>query len=206
MLKKTVLLLILVAIVTGGVFADEVWNNSFNFKSGPTPQSGALFVDLSYTFAYMILGGFGVGLGWEGRINDTSTYLISGNIGAYDYNSGSLFGLGYKYSGFDFGLEGNYRYYIFKSAIDKLFVNAGLGFGVITWTYSGYYNDKYSWAALYIPLYAGYKVIIGPGFVAELHLGYRVGIRVSEPDNYYSSLRSPSFGGGIFGIALGWAF
>jgi hypothetical protein len=209
MLKKAILLLILVAIVTGGVFAeDNAWNNSFNIGSGPTPQNGALFVDLGSTLVYLLLGGFGVGLGWEGRINDFSTYLISGNFGSCSFDFGSL--LGYKYKGFGFGVDANYRYYIFKSALDKLFINAGLGFSMMTWNYSydprlNLEDDSYSWGALCIPLYAGYKVIIGPGFVVELDLGYRIGIKVSEPSDYKLN-SSPDFGGLIYGLALGWAF
>jgi len=205
MIKKTILFLTLAMIVMGGASAqDSVFNTSFDFKSGPTPHKGALFVDLGYTFYYLGKGGFGIGLGWEGRINDASTYLISGNIGAYGHDYGWWGG---KYSGFDFGLEGNYRYYFLKSALDKVFVNVGLGFGITTWTWSGSFfkDDTYSWSALYIPLYAGYKLILGPGFVVEVELGYRIGIGVSKPGGYNSTW-APTFGGGIYGIALGWAF
>jgi hypothetical protein len=208
MMKKTVLLLILVAIVTGGVFAeDSVWNTSFDFKSGPTPHKGALFVDLGYTLSYLTLAvpGFGIGLGWEGRINESSTYLIAGNIGLYGRSYTY-----YNYSAFDFGIEANYRYYFFKSALDKLFINAGVGYGMKTWTYSYDYSfmeDKaYSWGILYIPVYAGYKIIIGPGFVVEAQVGYRIGIGVSSPDNYSTTLDNPTYGGLITGIAIGWAF
>jgi len=206
-------LLILAAIVAGGVFAeDSVWNTSFDFKSGPTPFKGALFVDLGYTLSYLSLStpGFGIGVGWEGRINDSSTYLISGNIGIYgrEYTNW-VYGYKYGYTAFDFGIEGNYRYYFFKSAIDKLFINGGLGFGMKTWSY--YYNSygtdrSYSWGVLYIPIYAGYKIIIGPGFVVEAQAGYRIGIKISDPDDYVSSYNVPDFGGLITGIAIGWAF
>jgi hypothetical protein len=209
MLKKTVLMLILAAIIAGGAFAeDSFWNTSFDFKSGPTPFKGALFVDLGYTLSYLSLSvpGFGVGVGWEGRINDFSTYLISGNIGIYGREWKAL---GYKYTAFDFGIEGNYRYYFFKSAIDKLFINGGLGYGMKTWTYSydsSLYEDKvYSWGVLYIPIYAGYKIIMGPGFTVEAQAGYRVGIKLTDPDDYrYSYI--PDFGGLITGIAIGWSF
>jgi len=214
MFKKTVLLLILVAIVAGGAFADEdsFWNTSFKFDSGPTPFKGALFVDLGYMLDYLWSShpGFGIGVGWEGRINETSTYLINGNIGIYGDEYSWRYAYGYKFTAFDFGIEGNYRYYFFKSAIDKLFINGGLGFGMKTWTYS-YKNtsisDKtYSWGALYIPIYAGYKIIMGPGFVLEAHTGWRVGIKLNDPDDYYSSYAVPNFGGLIFGVAIGWAF
>ena len=209
MIKKTILLLVLVTIVTGGIFAQSVWNNSFNFSSGPTPQKGALFVDLGYTIAYLLVGGFGIGLGWEGRINDSSTYLISGNIGIYGREWNSAYYGKYGYTAFDFGIEGNYRYYFFKSAIDKLFIDGGLGYGMKSWTYTydrNGSNKTYSWGVLYIPVYAGYKIIIGPGFVLEAHAGYRAGIKVSDPDGYNSSLSIPDFGGLIFGVAIGWAF
>jgi hypothetical protein len=206
--KRFVLVLVLVAIATGGAFGQDAWNNSFKFDSGPTPQKGALFVDLSYTIAYLLLDGIGLGLGWEGRINDSSTYLISGNFGIYGDDSGF-----YKYSALDFGGEANYHYYIFKSALDKLFINAGVGFGMKTWNYTygtGYggslKDTSYAWSALYIPLYAGYKLIIGPGLVVEVQAGYRVGIALSRPKDYPSSYTGPAFGSAIYGIALGWAF
>jgi len=212
MMKKVILLLILAAVVTGGVFAeDSVWNTSFDFKSGPTPHKGALFVDLGYTLDYLWLTvpGFGIGVGWEGRINDYSTYYISGNIGVYERSWTSTYYGKYGYTAFDFGVEANYRYYFFKSALDKLFINGGVGFGMKSWSY--YYNrvgedTSYSWGALYFPVYAGYKVIIGPGFVLELHTGYRVGIKVSDPDDYVPGFKTPDFGGIIFGVAVGWAF
>jgi len=211
MVKKTVLLLILVMIVTGGAFADgDFWNTSFKFDSGPTPFKGALFVDLGYTLSYLWRSdpGFGVGVGWEGRINDFSTYLISGNIGIYGYNNWGYY-YGYKYTAFDFGIEGNYRYYFFNSAIDKLFINGGFGFGMKTYTYTWRYSndtDVYSWSALYIPIYAGYKVIMGPGFTVELHTGYRIGIGfdIEGYDPRYVS--KPEFNSFLFGVAVGWAF
>ncbi|MDR2575200.1 MAG: hypothetical protein LBC52_02015 [Treponema sp.] len=210
MLKKTVLFLILAAIVTGGVFAeDDFWNTSFKIDSGPTPFKGALFVDLGYSLYYLWKSppGFGVGVGWEGRINDSSTYLISGNIGIYGDSWGgpwTTYGKA-SYTAFDFGIEGNYRYYFFKSAIDKLFINGGLGFGMITqnYTYERNREDKtYTWNVLYIPIYAGYKIIMGPGFVVEAQTGYRVGIGLNEFDDLFI----PPVGGFFFGVAVGWAF
>jgi len=210
MIKKTVLLLILAAIVTGAAFAeDSVWNTSFDFKSGPTPHKGALFVDTSYTLEYLFRSppGFGVGLGWEGRINDYSTYVINGNIGLYgnSYNNG-WYGK-HSYNEFEFGIEANYRYYFFKSALDKLFINAGIGYGmkIYSWTYerNSVDNNNRAWSALYFPVYAGYKIIIGPGFVVEVHAGYRVGIGLVE---FKDILVTPTWGGAIYGIAIGWAF
>jgi hypothetical protein len=212
MLKKTVLLLILAAIVTGAVFAENsFWNTSFDFKSGPTPHKGALFVDLGYSLSYLWKSppGFGIGLGWEGRISDASTYLISGNIGIYgDTWNWSYYGRT-SYTAFDFGIEANYRYYFFKSALDKLFINAGVGYGMVThtYTYERYRNDTvYSWSVLYIPVYAGYKIIIGPGFVVELQTGYRVGIGFDPSDYDDGYVSRPDFGGFLFGVAIGWAF
>jgi len=209
MKKKVIVLLVLVTLVTGGVFADG-WNNSFKFNSGPTPQKGALFVDFVYTITYLVIPppGFGVGLGWEGRINDFSTYYIDGNIGLFSSKSSYYWwgGPTQTYSGFDFSVRANYRYYFFKSALDKLFINGGVGFGMITrkYTYdvSWLETENYIYTALYIPVYAGYKMIIGPGFVLEVHAGYEVGIELSRP-KYYSYRDR---GRGIYGVSLGWAF
>jgi hypothetical protein len=211
MKKKIIVLLVLVTLVTGGVFA-EGWNNSFKFDSGPTPQKGALFLDLDYTIAYLNHSplGFGIGLGWEGRINDFSTYYIDGNIGLYS-EKWSNYNYDHKNSGVDFGIRANYRYYFFKSALDKLFINGGVGFGMYTHTHTytlkgaGTYKpeDYFNiWSALYFPVYAGYKFIIGPGFVLEAHAGYVVGIELSKPENYSSSY----WGRPIYGVSLGWAF
>lgn len=205
-IKRFVLVLVLVAIVASGAFADDTWNNSFNIDSGPTPQNGALFVDLGSTIGFLILGGFGAGLGWEGRINDFSTYLINGSFGFYRHDYGPLWG--FKTSALAFGIEGNYRYYFFKSALDKLFLNVGLGYGMTNWKFvyaSTSIEDKdYSWGTLYIPLYVGWKLIIGKGFVVEADLGYRIGINIVKPSDDTSV--SPAFGGVIAGLALGWAF
>jgi hypothetical protein len=209
MLKKFVMVLVLASLVAGGAFAqDSVWNNSFNINSGPTPQKGVLFVDLGYMLAYGLLGGFGIGAGWESRINDTSTWLINGGIGIY--GNDSLFG-GYRYSAFDFSVEANYRYYIFKSALDKLFLNVGLGYGGESWSYTydppfQSLNKAYSWGSLNIPLYAGWKAIIGPGFVVEVDLGWRIGVRLINPPDYPSAYSTPSNGGFLFGLRFGWAF
>jgi hypothetical protein len=209
MKKKIILLLVFVTLVTGGVFADG-WNNSFKFDSGSSKQKGALFVNLSPTINYLILGGFGIGLAWEGRINDFSTYLIDAEIGGYQ-SKYSWYGYGYDYTRFDFAVEGNYRYYFFKSAIDKLFINGGIGFGLFSrkWSYSsGYTSDKITdteiWTMLFLPIYAGYKVIIGPGFVLELDVGYRIAIGLTRPEGY--AYNYWTLGNGIYGISVGWAF
>jgi hypothetical protein len=205
MKKKIILLLVLVTLVTGGVFADG-WNNSFKFDSGPSEQKGALFLDLSPTIAYLIFGGFGIGLGWEGRINDFSTYYIHSEMGIISKESWVYKNTRFDY-GFDFDIEANYRYYFFKSAIDKLFVNGGIGFGIITRKYTYDYfleGNTGIWTALYLPMYAGYKLIIGPGFVLEVRAGYRIGIGLTRPREFeYFSM---NYGGGIYGISVGWAF
>jgi len=214
MLKKTVLLLILAAIAVGGAFAeDSVWNTSFDFNSGPTPHKGALFVDLSYSLYYLFRAppGFGIGLGWEGRINDSSTYLISGNFGIYGDSWNSYYTYGKtSYTAFDFGIDANYRYYFFKSALDKLFINGGLGFGMKTHNYiyeRNHDDTNYTWGSLNIPVYAGYKIIIGPGFVLEAHAGYHIGIPVFSPADYpFTALNFLNFSDAIFGVAVGWAF
>jgi len=59
---------------------------------------------------------------------------------------------------------------------------------------------------LYIPIYAGYKVIMGPGFVVEVHTGYRVGIGFDPTDYDDRYVTRPDFGGFLFGVAVGWAF
>jgi hypothetical protein len=206
MKKKIILLLILATLVAGGVFADA-WNNSFKFNSGPTPQKGALFVNFGPTINYLILGGFGIGLGWESQIGSFSSILIDAEVGFYEYKPYSSYY--YRYNEFDFAVEANYRYYFFKSAIDKLFINAGLGFVMLTRKYpnnSTYFRegDTGIWTALTIPVYAGYKVIIGPGFVLELNAGYRIGIGLTTPRGY--SYNSREYGSGIYGIRIGWAF
>ncbi|MDR0552295.1 MAG: hypothetical protein LBG72_09865 [Spirochaetaceae bacterium] len=206
-LKKGLMVTMLAAFIGSGVFAQDGgdWKGRlFNLKSGPTKQNGVLFVDLGYTLGYLMLGGFGLGAGWEQKVNKNWTWLVNGAFGIY----GDEFWL-YKYSAVDFGAEASARYYFFGSAVDKLFINAGLGFTYYSWTYEWTgLSDKetYGWGALTIPIYAGWKFILGPGFVAEVDIGYRVGIGIIKPDGYTSGYNSPSMGGFIGGLRLGWAF
>ncbi|GHV88018.1 hypothetical protein AGMMS50267_03780 [Spirochaetia bacterium] len=196
-MKKTVLVLVLASVLAGGVFAQN--GGLFDLKSGPTQQKGVLFVDLGYTIEYLRLGGFGIGAGWEQQINKNWTWVANAGFGTYkeDY-------VFFEISTLDFSLEANARFYIFGTALDKLFINAGLGFGYFSWKIE---DESKAWGALNIPLYAGWKFVIAPGFVAEIDIGYRVGIGIIEPDSTGSSLvTGPDYGGLITGIRLGWAF
>jgi hypothetical protein len=208
MVKKGLMAVALAAFIGSGVFAQDGGDGKgrlFNLKSGPTKQNGVLFVDLAYMFNYLVIGdGFGLGAGWEQKVNKNWTWLVNGAFGIYGHDYPS-----YKYSAVDFGAEASARYYVFGSAVDKLFINAGLGFTYYSWTYEYKANqpDKtFGWGALTIPLYAGWKFILGRGFVAEVDIGYRVGISLLKPDGYASYLDSPSMGGFIGGLRLGWAF
>jgi len=217
MVKKMVMVLLVLVLVTSGAFAQDFWNNSFKFDSGPTPQNGALFVDFSYLLAYLLLDGIGGGLGWEGKIADNSTYLISANFGTYSYDwqsyqyNSNTYSYRYfdnKYTVLSFGLEANYRFYFFKSALDKLFANVGVGFQYYSYAYEygnpARENKTYGYGGLTIPLYVGYKLILGAGFVVEIQGGYRVGIGVMKPSD--DTDYSPEYGGAIYGLTLGWAF
>ncbi|GMO20927.1 MAG: hypothetical protein Pg6A_07870 [Termitinemataceae bacterium] len=204
MVKKVVLTAVLALSVSSGVFADDWTGRLFNIKSGPTTQNGVLFVDLGYIFQYLAMEGFGLGAGWEQKVNKNWTWLINGSFGLYSHDYYLA-----KYDAFEVGGEVNGRYYFFGSAVDKLFFNFGLGFTYASWTWKydidGLDDETIGWGALTIPLYVGWKFIIGPGFVAELDLGYRVGVGLFKPSSIYGDYK-PSFGGLLYGLRLGWAF
>lgn len=202
MVKKGILILVLASLVAGGVFAqNSVLNGSFDLNSGQTKQKGVLFVDLGYTLSYLLADGFGIGAGWEQDIDKNWTWLINGGIGLYGENYYST-----KYEAFDLSGEFNVRYYLLGSALDKLFLNGGVGFTYYSWSYGSPYDKTYAWGAITVPLYAGWKVILGPGFVLELDIGYRLAFGIIKPKDYYDWGRSPTMGGLLAGLRLGWAF
>jgi hypothetical protein len=119
-------------------------------------------------------------------------------------------------SGLELGGGADFRYYVFGTALDKLFVGGGIGFTYSSVTYPvpsitsdlkvSVEDKSFGFGAVRVPLYAGWKFIFGKGFALEIDAGYEVGITVLEPEDCPSRLSGPEFGGVLFGIHLGWAF
>ncbi|GHV89301.1 hypothetical protein AGMMS50267_16610 [Spirochaetia bacterium] len=184
----------------GGVFGAS---DLFNLKSGPTAQKSTIFVDVGTTLRYLMYDGIGGGVGYEKSFGDTWTGLIHAAAGLYTYSS--------IQSAFAFQIDVHGRYYIFKTALDKLFVDLGLGYDFYKYTheYTSYDGEKYDWgydqSSLTITPKVGWKFIFGKGFVVEPAFGYTIGIGITKPD-VNSAAKTYTASGLNFGIGLGWAF
>jgi hypothetical protein len=178
----------------GGAFAE---NPLFDLKSGPTPQKSVVFVDAGTMLSYLVTGGLGVGAGYEKSFGDTWTGLIHAAVGGYDYGSGD--------TAFSFQLDVHGRYYIFKTALDKLFLDLGLGYEYYGRTYESNSDWNYSVSSLTITPKVGWKFIFGKGFVVEPAFGWTIGIGLNKPD-VSSGVSLYTAGGPSIGVGLGWAF
>lgn len=201
MVRKGVLVMVLATFIAGGAFAkaDPNWKERlFNIKSGPTVQNGVLFVDVGTMFGYLISSGFGISGGWEQKFSKNWTGFINVRFGMFD--NGSPY-----WSYLDLGGDIGARYYFFGSALDKLFLGAGVGFiyRQSTRDYSGNKSEATS-GGLIIPIRLGWKFILGPGFVIEPNFGYDVGIRIIKPAAGYNGY--DDWGGFGIGLRFGWAF
>jgi hypothetical protein len=178
-----------------------------------------VYVDLGKTLIMSLDNSIGTGIGYESRLNKNMT--IVPNVVVAILDEPMIADLTDRTGGFQAGAGADFRYYVFGTALDKLFVGGGLGFTYSSVTYgvpksgsSTIFNiereDKsFSFGAVTVPLYVGWKAIFGKGFALEINAGYEVGITVLKPseDDFPSSwLTAPEYGGALFGIHLGWAF
>ncbi|GHT79514.1 hypothetical protein FACS1894130_08440 [Spirochaetia bacterium] len=211
-MKKAILAGIVSVALTfgtvGGVFADGL----FDLKSGPTEQKNTVFVDVGTFFTYLIAGGFGGGVGFERSFGDSFSGLIHAAAGGYTYTAY----LGNTPSAFAFQIDVHGRWYFFKTALDKLFLDVGLGYDF--YSYTNKYTDidywtgeretvdaGYNTSALTISPMLGWKFILGKGFVIEPAFGYTIGIGLDSP-TIYGGATTYSASRFNIGLGLGWAF
>jgi hypothetical protein len=190
-MKKLILVLVLATVVTGGLFA-QTFESLFNLGSGPTRQKNAIFVDISPLLTGLFAGGFGLGLGYERDILPNVSVLVHGDFLTFKV-------LAVTFGAFDIDFHG--RWYPFNTAIDKLFIDVGIGYGSTSYDSTAW---KGSQSILSIGAKAGWKFILSSGFVVEPQLGWTFASFVAEdmPSGYVPV----SVGGFGWGIGLGWAF
>ncbi|GHV80362.1 hypothetical protein AGMMS49944_21530 [Spirochaetia bacterium] len=207
--KKLLVVLFSLALTFGSVSGVFAAPELFNLKSGPTEQKNAVFLDVGTMLSYLIRGGFGVGVGYERPFGDSWSGLIHVALGGYTYDTSSWYSDA-ENSAFSFQIDVHGRWYFFKTALDKAFVDLGLGYDLYSRTYKYKYSGRsydfgYNQSSLSITPKAGWKFIFGKGFVVEPSLGYTIGI----------PLNAPTLGSGVtgyvpsyftIGVGLGWAF
>jgi hypothetical protein len=178
-------MMVVLAIVFGGglssAFAQE------------RERQNAVFVDLGYPIAGLLLGGFGIGAGYERAF--LPQISVRGNVGYIGYSNSDL-----DFMGFDIGA--GLRYYPLSSAVGKFYIEGGFVYSPILIKHKG---EEAASNIFVIAASLGWKVIYKTGFFLEPYIGYKIGIgELNMPKGLSSVSYDPS--GLAYGIGLGWAF
>lgn len=168
-LKKVTFVLLLGCLILGNVFTQEEFNSSKKFSVMVYffPAIGGLFENST-----------GLGLFLETRINNYFSAVLE-----FDF---------YKsFSNNDLKLlvVGHGRIYPFKTTLEKAFYDFGIG----------YRNDKWKTddiTALVMSLSAGWKFVLGKGFVIEPNIGFwnNMVIFSGETENTHGPIAKINFG------------
>ncbi len=171
-MKKAGFVLLMVGLVLGNAFAQEEWNSSQRFS---------VMVDIFPAIEGAFEGNTGFGFFFEARVSNYFSTLLEFNFYVNPSND-------------DFNLVamGHGRIYPFKTTIGKSFFDLGLGYRRQKWET----DDVH---ALIVSLSAGWKFILGKGFVIEPNVGFWSNI--VEFKGEASTTHAP-----IVGVNLGWAF
>jgi hypothetical protein len=179
-MKKIITAIVLSALVFGGGLSAQERQN-------------AVFVDLGYPLAGLILGGFGIGGGYERAL--LPQVSVRANVGYLGFSVSD-----YDFTGFD--ISAGARFYPLRTAVSKLYIEGALGYSPISVTYK---SEEASTNLFTVAGVVGWKAVFGVGFFLEPYIGYRYGIGEL---NLPSGLNSISYSatGLSYGIGLGWAF
>ena len=183
-MKKHFIILLLSLISFGNAFSQNSSRNStFNLNSGKTSQKQAVFIDLFPLMEGVWEGKAGAGLFYERQVSNY--FSLVGEVNLYsDFKDETAF-----------SLLGHGRLYPFKTTIRKLFAVVGFGFRSSSLIETVVEDVK----CLEISGSAGWKFIIGKGFIIEPSVGYR--------QNIHTFSGQESHKGGItLNIGFGWAF
>jgi hypothetical protein len=162
--------------------------------------SNALYIDMSYLVAALRAGGrgFGLGLGYERALTPLFALLVGGGgMGVkLESRSGNIL----NYTGVDAYLHG--RIYPMKSALGKLYLDAGAGYSYISMEYLGESARSHIGT---VGGQVGFKFIFKWHFLIEPFVGY---------DYSFGTLYTPSAltmdppkrGGLRYGLLVGAAF
>ena len=171
-MKKVVFVLIFVTFVFRNTFAQEEWNTSQKFS---------IMVDIFPAIEGAFEGNTGLGLFFETRINEYFSTALEFNF----YKNLSNKDL-------NFVIMGHGRIYPFKTTIGKAFYDIGIGYRRGKWEIEDIHF-------MLVSLSAGWKFIMGKGFVIEPNIGFWNNIFTfkGEAENTHAP---------IIGVNLGWAF
>lgn len=178
-MKRNFIIIALAFIFCTNSFSQRK-ENTFNLQTGKTVQKQAVFIDLFPSME-------GV---WEGKVGGGLFYE------RYIHPSFSIVGEANVYTDFDdenvFSVYGHGRMYPFQTTLGKLFADVGFGYRRST-------LEDDNIRCLEASVSAGWKFIIGRGFIIEPNVGYR--------RNVYTIKGHESKKGGItLNLSFGWAF
>jgi hypothetical protein len=184
MVKRGLLILILVAFLSGMVFAEE--------------KNNAIFVDVGSTITGVIAGGFGFGLGYERGITDSFSAIVNASyvgftIDGFPHDTGFL--------GIAAGLGVRYYPLAVHNPVQGWFIDIG---GALS-----HINIKHGEEAVSnvfeLRLLTGWKLVFGQGFFLEPGFRYTLAFGdVNMPIG--SDLSADSLSGFALWLGMGWAF
>ncbi|MDR2803505.1 MAG: hypothetical protein LBB22_04350 [Treponema sp.] len=187
--KKTVFAIVLTAILSVQSFAQEIPN--------------AVFVDFGTTISGVLLGGFGIGLGYERGLSDYISVMISAAYIGFVLE-GETFGSYTRpdtiYTGISVGAHA--RVYPLADVVRRWFIDVGGNYSHITIEF----GDKADSDLFEIGAVTGWKFVFGDssGFFLEPGLGYT--FVFGDINTPLGSADIPATDGFRLWLGLGWAF
>lgn len=178
-MKRSSFIIVLVFLSTTNVFS-QTNKGAFSLTSGRTAQKQAVFIDLFPSMEGVWEGKAGAGLFYE----------------RYIYSYFSLVGEANVYTDFDnetaYSFIGHCRVYPFKTTLEKLFVDVGLG-------YRRSKLEEDNIHCLDLSASVGWKFLTNKGFFIEPNIGYRQNIHTLKGHEVKK-------GGITLNFAFGWVF
>lgn len=183
-MKKNFTILLLSLISCGNAFSQSSsGSKAFDLHSGKTSQKQALFIDLFPLMEGVWEGKAGAGFFYERRVSNH--FSLVGEVNLYsDFNEETAF-----------SILGHGRWYPSQTTIGKLFADVGFGYRNSSLVETVIEDVS----CLEISGSAGWKFIVGKGFIIEPAVGYRQNIHTF-------SGRESHKGGITINIGFGWAF
>ncbi|OHD56418.1 MAG: hypothetical protein A2Y33_15625 [Spirochaetes bacterium GWF1_51_8] len=174
-----------------------------NFSAPSKASAGvSVSVDPIFTVVNLLWGAIGV--------TGSAEFTLGGPLSVYvPVTFLSWSGYGYNWTYIGFGVQAHYfiadaGFNFFKgNPFGGLWVGAGVGLQLWSGGWTGY---SWNYMVLDIPIRAGYQWFFAgnTGFYLEPHVGYDIAIGLGTSS--WGSLYSPSIGGVLYGVNLGYAF
>lgn len=180
LLKKVSILFIVMCSLIGSVFAQENQEKAV-YPYLESTQKQSIMIDVFPVIEGAFEGNTGIGIFYERKMNSYFSSLIEFNF----YSNLSNDDLNYV-------IMAHGRVYPFKTALGKSFYNIGIGYRNSKWE-----NNETTFMLL--SLSAGWKFIVGRGFVIEPNVGFWANLMTLS--GKASVTHAP-----IIGVIFGWAF